>query len=254
MEKPPSPPPNYSETYALRSVDCGADGTMRIDAIFEVLQEAAGYHADQCGAGFLELLPSGKTWILSRIRVDVLRPIRYRDVICVKTWPRGVQGIFALRDFRVTVEGGALAALGTSSWLLVDISSRRPLRVGEFLDERFTMTDEKVFGADAEKVPDFGSAMTGGRGTAFRVRPSDLDMNGHMTNTAYLKMLSDGLSETRPGFSPSSVTVNFMAEAFLGDELVLALPSGDGAGERGPGGAKLLSAATGKEYVRFALA
>jgi medium-chain acyl-[acyl-carrier-protein] hydrolase len=254
MEKPASPPPSYAESYALRSVDCGADGTMRLDAIFEILQEAAGYHADQCGAGFLELLPSGKTWILSRIRVDVLSPVRYRDVIEVKTWPRGVQGIFALRDFRVTAEGGVTAALGTSSWLLVDLASKRPLRVGEFLDERFTMTEEKVFGADAEKVPDFDAPPLAGKGTAFRVRPSDLDMNGHMTNTAYLKMLADGLAETRPGFLPASVTVNFMAEAFLGDELVLALSGGDNAGEKAPGGAKLLSAATGKEYVRFSLA
>jgi medium-chain acyl-[acyl-carrier-protein] hydrolase len=252
MEKPAVPPPTYSETYALRSVDCAANGTMRLDAIFEILQEAAGYHADQCGAGFLELIPSGKTWILSRIRVDILGPIRYRDVIGVKTWPRGTQGIFALRDFRVTAEGGAASALGTSSWLLVDIASRRPLRVGEFLSERFTMTDERVLGGDAEKVPDFSAESAGGKGSSFRVRPSDLDMNGHMTNTAYIKMLADGLAETRPEFSPSSVTVNFMAEAFLGDELVLAFSSEDG--ERGPAGAKLISATNGKEYVRFSLA
>ncbi len=262
MDEKSASPSVYSEKYALRSVDCGADGAMRLDAVFEVLQEAAGYHADLCGAGFMELLPAGRTWILSRMRVDLLRPMRYRDVIEVATWPRGVQGLLALRDFRITDAEGREAALGTSSWLLVEVATRRPLRVEEYLSERFRLTDDSVFGSDAVKLADFEVHPGANGASAFRVRPSDLDMNGHMTNTAYLKMLSDGLAESFPGFVPSSVTVNFLAEAFLGDELALQFdqpcagerPSGERPSGERPSGAKLLPADGGKERVRFSLA
>jgi medium-chain acyl-[acyl-carrier-protein] hydrolase len=268
MEKPSSPPPDYTEDYTLRSVDCGADGIMRVDAAFEILQEAAGYHAELCGAGFLDLLPTGRTWILSRIRVDFLRPARYGDVLSVKTWPRGTQGLLALRDFRVRGADGEILMLGTSSWLLVEVAGRRPLRVADYLAGRFILTDEKVLGADAAKLADFPVALGDGSPTAdarrsaaldFLVRASDLDMNGHMTNTAYFKMLSDGLAEAYPSFTPSSVEANFMAEAFRGDALSLAFAPADGASVGSPGqdgaprGAKLIAPEKGKEYVRFGL-
>jgi acyl-ACP thioesterase len=244
-------PASYTEEYALRSVDCGADGSMRLDAVYEVLQEAAGYHADQLGAGFMELLPTGRTWILSRMRVDILKSPRYRDVISIKTWPRGIQGILALRDFRITAGNGTPLALATSSWLLVEVAGRRPLRVADFLADKFVLTDEKALGADAAKVDPFEAVPSALPGLSFRVRPSDLDMNGHTTNTAYLKMLADGLAEAFPAAAAKSVEVNFTAEAFLGDPIVLSFAGAD-AGAL-PGRAKLASPDGTKDYVRFAL-
>jgi acyl-ACP thioesterase len=244
-------PAVHQEEYALRSVDCAADGSMRLDAVFEILQEAAGYHADLCGAGFADLIPAGMTWILSRIRVRVTAYPRYRERLLVRTWPRGTQGLIALRDFIVSGPGGSPAVLGTSSWLLVDYASRRPLRADEFLAGRFSFSGERALDADASKIADFAAAPSGAPALGFRVRPSDLDMNGHVTNTAYIKMLADGLAETSPGSPPLDVEVNFMAEAFLGEELHLAFVSaGDGAR---PVRAKLLSPDGSKEYVRFAL-
>ena len=56
----------------------------------------------------------------------------------------------------------------------------------------------------------------------FRVRHSALDMNGHVNNVRFAEWLLDSASPHLPsGHSLESYQMNFLAEAHLGDELVV---------------------------------
>jgi medium-chain acyl-[acyl-carrier-protein] hydrolase len=238
-------PSVYKRTYEVRARDCAADGSIKDEAIFEILQEEAAAHADSLRVGFNDLLPAGRTWILARMRLDVERRPRYRETLSVATWPSGIAGFIALRDFYIMDSPGAVLARATSSWLLVDFKTRRPLKpdlVREYLPEG----PERALRADAAKIPDFeGSPLF----KPFTVLASDLDVNGHVNNTVYVRMLEDALAESGDAGRPVSIEINFLSEAFRGDQLSASLSDGP----PGRRGAKLVSGA-GVECARFSLA
>lgn len=238
----------HERGYEVRARDCGADGLMKDEAIFEVLQEEAAAHADSLGVGFANLLPEGRTWLLARMRLELDRRPRYREKFTVSTWPSGLAGLIALRDFRIRDADGGTAARATSSWLLVDFETRRPLRP-ELVKDHLPAGPERALDADAAKIPDFDGAPLG---RPFRVLASDLDVNGHVNNTVYARMLEDSLAEAPGARKPSGIEINYLNEAFLGDELAaLSAPLGPEGG-RETLGAKLVSA-KGVECARFRL-
>src|SRR5512133_2272889 len=116
----PDHPSIYRRGYEVRARDCGSDGLIKDAAVFEILQEEAAAHADSLRVGFNDLLPAGRTWLLARMRVVIDRRPRYREALSLSTWPSGISGLIALRDFFVKSRDGETLARATSSWLLVD--------------------------------------------------------------------------------------------------------------------------------------
>jgi medium-chain acyl-[acyl-carrier-protein] hydrolase len=237
-------PSVHRREYEVRARDCGADGGIKDEALLEVLQEEAAAHADSLKVGFSDLLPAGRTWLLARLRVDVDRRPRYRERLSVSTWPSGLAGLIALRDFLVESAEGEVLARASSSWLLVDFATRRPLRP-ELVKEHLPEGPARVLDADPAKIPDFGGTPGGG---PFRVLASDLDVNGHVNNTVYARMLEDGLAEEGGERRPRSIEANFLGEAFRGDELSLILSEASGDKRL----AKLVNG-SGAECARFSL-
>ncbi len=112
----------------MRASEIGPGGTLRLPALLDLFQEAAGNSATSLGWGSDTLLARGRTWVLSRFHLRLRALPVWRDDLAVETWPSGVHRVFALREFRATGADGLLLAEATSAWLLVAVPSKRPLR------------------------------------------------------------------------------------------------------------------------------
>ncbi len=222
----------HIRSYSVRARDCSSDGLMKLESLFEVLQEEAAAHADARGLGFEDLLPQGRTWLLARMRAELGRRPRYRESIEVETWSRGSSGLIAMRDFLLRGADAQIIVRATSSWLLVDFKTRRPLRP-DSLSALLPPRSERALNVDAVKLEDFPNAddkvpplsQASGSLRNLRVLASDLDVNGHVNNTVYLRLLEDFLIEAHGAPLPafSSIEVNFLSEAFLGQEIGLSM-------------------------------
>ena len=53
---------------------------------------------------------------------------RCGDTICVETWPKGTNGIFALRDFHILNENDKIVVAASSTWIVINLINRRPQR------------------------------------------------------------------------------------------------------------------------------
>jgi acyl-CoA thioesterase FadM len=69
-----------------------------------------------------------KAWILSLLHLTIDRLPRWEEEIVVETWPSGLDGLRATREFVLSVEGAA-AARATSAWLVFDTERRQPARL-----------------------------------------------------------------------------------------------------------------------------
>ncbi len=181
----------------------------------DLMQDAAGGHVEHVGLSIPELREKSLTWMLSRFLIRVARYPEPREPLIATTWPSGVARLFALREFRLTTPDGAVVGVATSAWLLFDLAARRPVRpdgliAGLPLGERAL---DVTFGKlEDALVPEWSLERA--------VRPEDIDVNGHVTHTAYIGWMEEGLrGRLAPGQSIADLEIHFLAEVFRDDRV-----------------------------------
>ncbi len=205
----------HRETFRVRAGEVGPGGVMRLPALLDLFQEAAGNSATSFGWGSDALLAQGRTWILSRHHLRLHALPAWREDVTVETWPSGVHRVFALREFRATGAGGRLLADATSAWLLVAVPSKRPLRQPSEIEAIAAGTPPRVIPDTFEPLDTPGGGAASG--PPMRVGRLDLDLNAHANNVAVFRALLEGLGAPAP---PFALEAEFRGEAFEGDVLV----------------------------------
>ena len=210
----------WREKFRVRASEMGPDARLRLPALFDLFQEAAGNNAAALGWGSDVLLARGQTWILSRLTLSLAALPAWREDITVETWLAGVHRLWALREFRVAGAGGTELARATSGWILLDVVKRRPLRQSPDIAEAAKASPPRLIDDSFEPLaaPD-GAATRNGAGPAapFRVTRYDLDLNGHANNVTILRALLTALSS--PAAPPLTFQADFRGEAFEADLL-----------------------------------
>lgn len=207
--------------YHVHVYETGPDGKLNLYSLFNYFQDIASEHAVKLGYGRDDLLEHNNFWVLSRIYAETGELPAWGDRVKVTTWPRGVDKLFALRDYDVRDCEGKLLCSATSSWLIIDKTSRKIKRPDNILSS-FKAESEFLnpLPRNANKLdPVDGESVITSR---FRVRVSDLDINLHTNNVRYLKWVIDTLS---PGFIINNIPVfteiNYLAESRFDDEILI---------------------------------
>ncbi len=207
----------WQEQVQVKSYEADADGNLRLHVLFHYFQEIAGNHAASLTVPYEELKRLGLFWVLARIKVGVVRMPRWRDVALLSTWPKGVDGLLALRDFRMTDEQGHPLVVATSAWLLLDTARYRPQRMSMLPYDWPLNEHDHALGERLEKLK-----LPEGLPERFekKVMQTDLDVNQHVNNAEYVRWIIDSLDAHGPG-SLKTLQVNYLEEAVLGDAIVV---------------------------------
>ncbi len=175
--------------FQVHGFDCGYGGPLRTLALADMLQEAAGEHAELLDLGKDAMAASGRTWMLSRTDTRVYRSPREGGTVTVRTWPAATERLFALRDFMMEDEDGALLAAASYAYLIVDLAARRPLR-----PEGILPPDLRCERPRAVESPRYAAekAATGWT-ESFKetARTRHIDHNGHVNNAHLIAWLCD---------------------------------------------------------------
>jgi acyl-ACP thioesterase len=222
----------YQKEYKIPVYEIGADGKINPYSLFNYFQDIASEQAKKLGFGMDDLMKDNHFWVLSRMAAEIEIWPGWEETIIVKTWPRGTDKIFAIRDYEASYSDGRIIAAATSSWLIVDITSRRVQRPDYVLTKYNPGNDVKSAilrnSAKLDPVDENGK-----KSQPFRVRHSDLDINLHTNNAMYIKWITDSYdSDFRMNHLPSSFEINYLAESRWDDEIyLLSAPDKNNSGE-----------------------
>lgn len=233
----------FREAARVRASEIGPAGTMRLPALLDLFQEAAGNSATSLGFASDTLLAQGRTWVLSRFHLRLHALPAWRDEIVVETWPSGVARVFALREFRAAGPGGRLLAEATSAWLLVAVPSKKPLRPPAEIAAAAAGAPPRVIEDAFEPLAAPGPDAADGPAT--RIGRFDLDLNAHANNVTIFRALLESLPHADP---PFDLEAEFRGEAFEGDFLEGRTDEGGGARR-----VALVRRADGREIARAVL-
>ncbi len=223
--------------YRLRFSESDRFGRMKLKTFFDYAQEVAGDHASQLGVGLETLLPLHRSWFLSRMKLEILQYPMVGSDIRVTTWPAGFDRLLARREFRFAERTPAsspedpssfrLVARATSNWLLMDTAAMRILpaeRLCGPLLEGFSQED--VAFPSLGKLPALPETEDS---LPLKVRPTQIDVNGHLNNAEYAAILQDALGI---GVYPATFQLNY--QKAVPPEATLSVScQRDGAGEEG---------------------
>lgn len=181
----------YSETMTTRWHDTDATLSVRPSQQLVYMQEMAFRHLDSVGQN-LDTMRSerGLAFILTRLTLRFYAPMHPSERITAQTWVCEGKGLNFPRCFRLTKADGTVAAEGVSSWVLIDLSTRLPVRAKDF-DYGFTPEAPLDFATPRRFILPEHMVEVGTRCIAY----SDIDYNGHMNNTRYPDMVCDFLPE-----------------------------------------------------------
>ncbi|MGB8489953.1 MAG: acyl-ACP thioesterase domain-containing protein [Bacteroidales bacterium] len=207
--------------YHVHVYETGPDGNLNLHSLFNYFQDIASHHAVSLGYGRDDLLRNNTIWVLSRIYAEIASMPAWGTDIVITTWPRGIDRLFALRDYEVRSPEGDLIASATSSWLIVDATTRRIQRPDETLSRfRSEIPEGNALPRNAGKLEP--AEAEGSATSPFRVSISDLDINRHTNNVGYLKWVTDSYDlEFILDKVPRSAEINYLAESHYNEEVII---------------------------------
>jgi acyl-CoA thioester hydrolase len=94
------------------------------------LDRAAELHADAAGYTRQRLLAAGVMWFVARHEIDYLAEVLLDDELVVATWVRNVKRVKSWRDYVVIrPRDKTVVCRAATLWVLVDLATRRPMRI-----------------------------------------------------------------------------------------------------------------------------
>lgn len=211
----------FEKEYRVHVYETGPDGKLNLYSLFNYMQDIASDHAIRLGFGRDDLMRDNRFWVLSRIYAVINEWPLWEDSIILKTWPNGTDKLFALRNYEVRFPDGRHIASGTSSWLILDRTTKKVQRPDSTLSQyHFDLHTETSPVRYATKIDP--ASENGKSSPRFRIKVSDLDVNLHTNNVRYLKWVNDSYDlDFVMKNRPQSAEINYLAESKFDEEIII---------------------------------
>ena len=208
----------HRQTFRVHSFETDPAARLAPAALCAFLQEAAGRHAQALGVGMSSLMEQDLAWMLHRLHVEIEGWPVEQDEIVVETWPTRLSGAVAGRAFRVSGAAGRELARAASRWAVVDLRSRRAVRLTEAM-RRLPVGEAPGLELGAAPEVETNAPVLGE--ARLRVGRADLDVVGHANNTRYVEWALEAVpDEWTSGRELAAFDVVFRREARRGDSVL----------------------------------
>ncbi len=201
------------------------------------LLNAADFHSADRDFGMTYLNQIHKTWVLSRLAVEMEEmPVQYTKFF-VETWVESAMKFFTNRNFRIVGSDETIYGYGRSVWAMIDTGTRQPQDILAVHDGAINQWIEKARPCPIEKG---GRVKMGDGAELVRIIDTyytDVDVNGHVNSVKYIEHVLDlwdvaWYREHRI----KRFEIAYVAEAHQGDRLglyreMVSGPDGEGAVE-----------------------
>lgn len=205
---------SWVDRYQIHSYEVDRHSRLSIVSAVNYFQESAWRNAESMGFGFKALSTRDRFWILSRLYVEMYRYPLWGDTVLLETWPKGMESLFALRDFRIKSEDGKeLLGAGTSSWLIIDGATHRLQRVDHVCGD-MPCYPQNAVDRQSEKIA-LAATMT--PHVSLVAGYTDVDVNNHVNNVCYLHWAVSHLPIEEQSLTVRSAEINFLSESRLHD-------------------------------------
>ena len=172
---------------------CDFSGRLFMGHLGNHMLNAADFHSTDRGFGMKYLNTLHKTWVLSRLAIEVSEMPPMYTRFNVETWVESAMRYFTNRNFRVVDSDtpDKVYGYGRSIWAMIDTETRQPTdilaindgAINEWIDAAYPCPIERggrvKMSANAEFVRSIDTLY------------NDIDINGHINSVKYIEHVLD---------------------------------------------------------------
>ena len=182
---------------------------------------AADFHSNDRGFGMHYLNTIQKTWVLSRLAIEMEEMPPMYTRFYIDTWVESAMKFFTNRNFKVySAEGEKVFGYGRSVWAMIDTESRQPSDILAVNDGAINSYIENEKPCPIEKSSRV--KMTDGAELVSTIDThyNDVDINGHINSIKYIEHVLDLWSvDWYREHQIRRLEIAYVAEAHQGDTL-----------------------------------
>ncbi len=205
------------DLYQINSYDCDLNGELTLPALNRFLSESAWKHSDEMEIGFSHLIKKNMAWVLYKEYIQMNSWPKWGETITVKTWPSQRDRLFCYREFEIYSSDKLLGKV-TTSWIVINILSRRPVRTKDYFVESLDVNEKINFPKKIRNKMQWENRPI--KTTSREIKLMDLDVNQHVNNSYYASWCLDFYTpEFIKSHKLSSIEQQFVLEARFGDIL-----------------------------------
>ena len=174
--------------FTLRLEDVDTNYELTNKALLALMENTADEDFAKVDDDIMSLNSQGLSWVIVEWNLQVIARSKYHERIRVKTWTREVGARFIWRDFEVC-SGKKLIAIASSKWMIIDLTKKSIIRLDNKRTAKYQVENRSAF----QKPPANrlkANIMYDEIAPAI-IRKSDIDLNGHIHNLAYLDLIKE---------------------------------------------------------------
>ncbi|NVN90017.1 MAG: acyl-ACP thioesterase [Desulfuromonadales bacterium] len=209
--------PVFEREFPVLFHDLDFKGHLGPETLLNFMQTSAIMHSLALGVSATNLRPQGLTWVISRIHLVIERYPRAREIVALRTWPAVREGLFTNREFELNDGSGHPLARATTSWALINIVSRRPVKLEGNLPP-YPLLPRRAVDDNFAPLPLFPGSTA--PEVTFRVLRGDLDLNHHVNNTVYARWALEAVPDEVAAGNLTELEISFRAEVLYGETVV----------------------------------
>ena len=199
---------------------CDFSGRLFMGHLGNHMLNAADFHSTDRGFGMKYLMTIQRSWVLSRLAIEMTEMPEQYTKFNVETWVENAMRFFTQRNFAVSDDNGKVYGYGRSVWAMIDTESRQPCDILAIRDGAINdwIENEKPCPIDKGgrvKMSDNAEFVH-----AIDTYYNDVDINGHINSVKYIEHVLDLWSlNWYKEHRIQRFEIAYVAEAHAGDQL-----------------------------------
>ena len=170
---------------------CDFSGRMFLGHLGNQMLNAADFHSTDRGFGMKYLMTIKRSWVLSRLAVEVTEMPSQYDRFTIETWVESAMRFFTSRNFCVSDGKGHIYGYGRSIWAMIDTETRQPTDIYSIDDgaiKQWIETDKPcpIEKSSRVKMDDSAELVK-----TIDICYNDIDINGHVNSVKYIDHVLD---------------------------------------------------------------
>ncbi len=212
-------------SYTADTFHCDFNHELCFGHLGNAMLNAADVHSTRRNFGMTYLNTIHKTWVLSRLAIELCDTPLEHNPLTIETWVENAMKYFTKRNWAITsADGTKTYGYGKSIWAMIDTETRSPQDILAIHDGKIRdyLYPEKecpiadvsrvMFPAHSEEVDE----------ESFVVKYSDIDVNGHLNSMKYVDHVLDTFSTDHyKEYHLQRLEIAYVAEGHYGDTIII---------------------------------
>jgi acyl-ACP thioesterase len=170
---------------------CDFSGRMFLGHLGNQMLNAADFHSTDRGFGMKYLMSIKRSWVLSRLAIEMTDMPEQHERYVVETWVESAMKFFTHRNFCVSGSDDRVYGYGRSVWAMIDMETRQPTDIYAIDNgaiDNWIVADKPC---PIEKGGRVKISENAGFVRDVDIHYNDIDINGHVNSVKYIDHVLD---------------------------------------------------------------